>query len=79
MLSIMHAKDALWLSLFFKLFFAYQIVISRRRGGDKNVKKMKDSLKIDRFQPHIPEIENKEIKTNSEHEKYWITDIFFFK
>ena len=23
MLSIMHAKDALWISLFFKIFFAY--------------------------------------------------------
>ena len=23
-LSIMHAKDALWTSLFFKIFFAYQ-------------------------------------------------------
>ena len=36
-------------------------------------------MKIDRFQPHIPEIEDKEIKTNFEHKKKLNKDIFFLK
>ena len=38
MLLIMHAKDALWVSLIFKIFLRAKIVISRRYGVDKNVK-----------------------------------------
>ena len=38
MLSFMHAKDALWISLFFKIFPRTIIVISRRKGRVKNVK-----------------------------------------
>ena len=34
----MHAKDALRMSLIFKFFLRTIIVISRRKGGDKNAK-----------------------------------------
>ena len=67
MLSKMHAKDAFWISLFLRFFSCTIIVISRKKGGDKKVKNGKNSLKSDRFWPHIPEIEEQEIKTNSKH------------
>ena len=35
MLSILHAKDAFWISLFFKIFPRSTIVSSRRSRGDK--------------------------------------------
>ena len=50
MLSKMHAKDAFWMSLFFKIFFSCTIiVISRKYGGDKNVKMCKIYLKVTDF------------------------------
>ena len=35
-ISIMHVKDALWISLFYKVFSLTIILNSRRKGGDKN-------------------------------------------
>ena len=48
MLLIMLSKDALWISSIFKIFSRTIIVISRRKGGDKNVKN-DNILKNDRF------------------------------
>ena len=49
MLSKMHAKDAFWISLFFKIFSCTIIVTFRKEGGDKNVKKCKIHLKVTDF------------------------------
>ena len=40
MLSILHAKDAFWNSLFFKIFLAYHNCCFRRKVGDKIKKKV---------------------------------------
>ena len=54
---------------FLRFFSCTIIVISRKLGSDKKVKKWQNSLKSDRFWPHIPEIEEQEIKTNFKHKK----------